>query len=362
MGSILNRVIIFIGISALLLNEFNLSNAILPMVLAVAISSFLEYFNNERLSSALFLFYLILSVFFPSYIFFLPLVSYDLLRTKKELIALLTFIPFAIHFSKFSHQTIVILIIVCFIIYFLKTKANQINKLHLDYISQRDYLTELSISLEEKMNELVIKQDTEVNLATLNERNRIAREIHDNVGHLLSSSILQISAIISTCKEENTIKSLEVVRDILDNGMNSIRKSVHNLHDNSIELYTEIKRLSDEFTFCKIRVDYEITSKMTAKEKYAIIAIIKEALSNTIKHSNAEYITIGLYEHPKLYQLIIYDNGTRKTDIKSSEGMGLQSIRQRVASLNGIVNFNSSNGFKIFISFMKNNSEDYKSE
>ncbi|QNO16719.1 two-component sensor histidine kinase [Alkalicella caledoniensis] len=243
--------------------------------------------------------------------------------------------------------------VISVIVYLLKIRSLNERKLREDYINQRDYLTELSISLEEKINELVIKQDIEVNLATLNERNRIAREIHDNVGHLLSSSILQIGAIMTVSKEEKTIKNLEIVKNTLNEGMNSIRQSLHDLHDHSIDLYGEINKILRNFTFCKVTLDYEITGEMPVKAKYAIIAIIKEALANVIKHSDGDRVFINLYEHPKLFQLIIHDNGKKKADLESFKGMGLESIKQRVASLNGIINFDQTKGFKIFISFMK---------
>lgn len=56
--------------------------------------------------------------------------------------------------------------------------------------------------LQEKNKNLMEKQDYEIYLATLRERNRIAREIHDNVGHMLSRSILQMGALITIHKEE----------------------------------------------------------------------------------------------------------------------------------------------------------------
>ncbi len=64
-------------------------------------------------------------------------------------------------------------------------------------------------------------------------------------------------------------------------------------------------------------------------------------------------MSISLYEHPKLFQLIIYDNGKKKSELENFKGMGLESIKQRVASLNGNININQAKGFKIFISFMK---------
>ncbi|MFP4697318.1 MAG: sensor histidine kinase [Eubacteriales bacterium] len=353
MGNILNKIIIFVGTLGTLLLEITPYQGVIAMVIAISISALLEYFNNDRLDKVFFIFYLILSAIYPQFVFFLPLIGYDLLKTKNQALTLLVFIPYVLHINQFSLITTWVLIVICIIVYLLKVRAINEKKLREDYINQRDYLTELSISLEEKINELTIKQDIEVNLATLNERNRIAREIHDNVGHLLSSSILQIGAVMAVSKEESTVKSLEVVRDTLNEGLNSIRNSVHNLHDHSIDLYAEINKIVRNFTFCKATLDYEITGEMPAKAKYAIISIIKEALSNVMKHSNGDYVSISLYEHPKLYQLIIYDNGKKKMDIENSKGMGLESIKQRVASLNGIININQSKGFKIFISFMK---------
>ena len=83
---------------------------------------------------------------------------------------------------------------------------------------------------------LVEKQDYEIYAATLKERNRIAREIHDNVGHLLSRSIL----ITGAAKALNASDTLSPVLDNLDHSLNqamtSIRSSVHDLHDESLNL------------------------------------------------------------------------------------------------------------------------------
>lgn len=353
MNNILNKIIILIGSLSILLYNYQNENVILPIVITVAISGFLEYFNSEILNRYLFFMYCILCCLFPQFTFLLPLIGYDLFRTRQEKLTLLMLIPLALHFKTFSATENIVLILIISIGYFMKIKAIQLIKLKDDYINQRDYLTELSFNLENSINELVQKQDAEVNLATLNERNRIAREIHDNVGHLLSSSILQIGAIIAITKETNTKASLEVVKNTLNTGMNSIRCSVHNLHNNSIDLFSELNSLVNEFAFCNASLKYEITGVIPANAKYAIIAIVKEALANVIKHSNCDDVFISLFEHPKLFQLIIYDNGTKKAPIHNNNGMGLESIKKRVASIDGIVNFDNSKGFKIFISFKK---------
>ena len=68
-------------------------------------------------------------------------------------------------------------------------------------------------------------------MATLKERNRIAREIHDNVGHMLSRAILQMGALSTVYEEEPLHGQLLKVNDTLNLAMNNIRESVHDLHD-----------------------------------------------------------------------------------------------------------------------------------
>lgn len=84
----------------------------------------------------------------------------------------------------------------------LACRTGRILYLEQEMIRLRDTSTELNLVLQEKNKNLMEKQDYEIYLATLRERNRIAREIHDNVGHMLSRSILQMGALITIHKEE----------------------------------------------------------------------------------------------------------------------------------------------------------------
>ncbi|NMA67229.1 MAG: two-component sensor histidine kinase [Clostridiaceae bacterium] len=206
----------------------------------------------------------------------------------------------------------------------------------------------MSIQLEKQKEELIEKQDYELNIATLNERKRIAREIHDNVGHLLSSAILQSGALITTVKDENIKKHILSLKDTLTKAMNSIRASVHNLHEESVDLKVQIEELINNFTFCNISLEYSVYDNPEKKIKYCFISIIKEALANIIKHSNATDASIIIREHPALYQLIIRDNGDVK-GYNSEEGLGIKNMIDRVNSLKGNINIMTQNGFEIFI-------------
>lgn len=352
MTNLLNKLVLLLILIVLTIYNLTIPTSLLPIIIVIAICGFLEYFDNKKLSFYVFIVYIVICLKLPQFIYFLPLMFYDILFTKYQNYIFLCIIPVIININYIFIYNIIVLAIVFLIELLLKYKTEQLYFTQSSYINQRDNLTEKSIALEKKIMELLEKQNDEINVATLNERNRIAREIHDNIGHLLSSSILQIAAIIATTNDESTKESLEQVKNTLNDGMNSIRKSVHNLRDDSIDLYIQLKSIIDSFTFCNATLNYEINSNLNIKAKYAVISIVKEALSNVIKHSNATELSVSLYEHPKLIQLIILDNGTLNKEI-SNNGMGIESIKQRVSSLNGIFNIDNSNGFRIFVSFNK---------
>jgi signal transduction histidine kinase len=248
--------------------------------------------------------------------------------------------------------------------WFLKNRTTAAIRLLSEYNELRDTTKELAILQEQKNQSLLENQDYEVNLATLNERNRISKEIHDNIGHLLSRSLIQIGALLTITKEEITKEGLASLKESLSEGMDSIRNSIHNMHNESIDLYTSIDTIIKEFTFCNISFEYDIKSNPELKLKYSILAIIKEALSNIMKHSNATKVMVSLREHPALYQLIISDNGTMDFLMKEKlsklienqlymDGIGLQNITDRVKNFNGNINFILENGFRIFITIPK---------
>ncbi len=352
MNNIVSRIIVFIGLISASLACCDLNTVILPALIIISLSGFYEYYDSKKLSLICFLIYVVISIKVPQMILFLPLAFYDLVLSKYKYYCLFALIPLIFNLGLFSPGIVLLFAFITAIEIVLINFSRKSKELKEKYINQRDEFTELSINLEKKLKQVINSQDAEINLATLNERNRIAREIHDNVGHLLSSSIIQIGAIMAITNEEATKNMLNNVKTTLDSGMNSIRSSIHDLHDDSFDLYSQLNKLVDEFTFCKARLVFDIETELSGSIKYTIIAIVKESLVNVIKHSNASEVKISCYEHPKIIQLIIHDNGTKK-NIKKENGIGLENISQRVANLDGYVNFDRSDGFKIFVSFPK---------
>lgn len=245
-----------------------------------------------------------------------------------------------------------ILLIIEALAWILATDAIKYDKMYFEIRRIKDDSEERTLLLAEKNKALQEKQNYEIYAATLRERNRIAREIHDNVGHLLSRTILLTGAAKTVNRDKNMESLLEGLDTSLNSAMNSIRSSVHNLHDTSENLREIIEGLTKDFENCT--VEYDMSEIIPNNIKYCFAAIIKEALSNVIKHSNATAVKIVLREHPALYQLCIEDNGKGYSEKEAdSESIGLKNMQERVTSLGGTLQINGENGFRIFAAIPK---------
>lgn len=217
----------------------------------------------------------------------------------------------------------------------------------------RDDSRERNLLLAQKNKALLEKQDYEIYNATLKERNRIAREIHDNVGHVLSRGILMIGAARTINKDTKMAVLLENLENSLNQAMNSIRSSVHDLHDEAVNLEETEKGLVREFTFCPVKMIYDMSRTVPREVKYCFISITKEAFANIMKHSNATEVQLVLREHPALYQLCVEDNGTDAEYEPGKAGIGIVNMRDRVKALGGTIQISTKSGFRIFITIPK---------
>ena len=242
---------------------------------------------------------------------------------------------------------------------YLSIKSSRNEKLKKEVIGFRDESVIKEDALKKKNLELISAKDEEVNLGMLKERNRIAREIHDNVGHMLTRAILQLGALITICKDENLKEGLNNLKETLDTAMNNIRNSVHDLRDESIDIPSAIEEIAMPLKENRnLKLDIDISSDVDKNIKYAIIGVVKEGVSNIIKHSDNENVDITLIEHPVMYQLVIHDYGKmEKHNLTADEidysGMGLDNIRARVNGVGGNVLITNKNGFRIFVTIGK---------
>lgn len=219
----------------------------------------------------------------------------------------------------------------------------------------RDSLIEDTLYLRKYTDQLKVGKEKNVHIAVLTERNRIARELHDSIGHAISSAILQVEALKIILDKSPNIGHLNTLQDTLKNGMDDIRGSIHNLYNKSLDLESRIDELGRDIPGLEIILNNRIGIDINYELKFDILSIIKEAITNCAKHSNGDKIVIDLFNQPKFYSISIKDNGTifnHNINI-SNKGIGLSSMQEIADKYNGFLNYSFDKGFKIHLTLMK---------
>ncbi|KPU44263.1 sensor histidine kinase LiaS [Oxobacter pfennigii] len=194
----------------------------------------------------------------------------------------------------------------------------------------------------------------EVNrLTVVEERNRIARDIHDTLGHNMTALIMQLQ-MAEHFLNENASKVEKMIVDAkatARDSLSGIREVVETLRGSDTVLFSlkDIKNLVREFsqktgTGIKLDINGEDTIKCSAANM-VLYRILQEAMTNSIRHGKASCIQIKLDYAVSSVEFYVIDNGVGAEDIK--EGFGIKGIKERVAAFGGEVEFGGNNGFYI---------------
>lgn len=321
--------------------------------LGVVVASLAEIAQSERArraSEAASYAYVIVAVFAPSFAPFAPLAFYDIARYARRehaWVALGAGAIFACALVTYAHagalptRALLLTVILSIAATLLSLRTAQLEREQERMRRIRDGLQERTLALEARNRDLADRQDYEVELATLAERARIAREIHDNVGHQLTRASLQTEALrVVHANKPGVAADFADVKRTVDEALQLVRASVHALNDNAANLSVQLERIvkgarSDGGPQIELEV---LAEHAPANVANCFAAILREALSNTIRHARAQNVTVRCMEHPSFYQLIVTDDGVGavKTGNRGvAEGMGLGSMRERVEALGG---------------------------
>lgn len=197
-------------------------------------------------------------------------------------------------------------------------------------------------------------------ITVLKERNRISREIHDSVGHALSTAIIQLSAMETIAeKEESQLKEMiKNLRLFINDSFQDVKKAVRELKPSEYDNYQGVFRLQDvcknfeKMTGIKVKT---VMSKgewnLSSKQINHLYRITQEALSNSLKHGKATQVNVIMNFTDDEFIISFNDNGIG-TDKIIESGVGLKSIKERAEELNGMVDLKSSKGNGFFIKVM----------
>jgi len=239
---------------------------------------------------------------------------------------------------------IMIIIFVAFFIYFqLKNR-------------QREKLLQETNRLE-KLRFLAVIESEE------SERKRIAVELHDGLGQLLSTSKMNLSGlsdVINQSDEDDKVV-YQTALGLIDDAVAEVRNISHNMMPGALIKLGLMPALNDLIRKINIagkinaRFDFdEKIGKMNETTEIAVFRIVQKVLNNCLKHAQAQNIKVEIRKQADEIFLNIEDDGKglNVSDIENSSGIGWKNIYSRVAMLNGKIVVNAdSQGTQIHISF-----------
>lgn len=234
----------------------------------------------------------------------------------------------------------IILFIIFMIIYILKQIQEN------EYISKKLSMVAM---INKKMQKYVIVTEK---FGEKNERKRLARELHDTIGHALAGMAVGVDACITMIDKNPQLAKaqLKVISKAIRKGMKDVRNSLNKMRPDFLQQYRlkeAIEKMKEEIsnvTDLKINLNYQIDeTDFDTKIEDILFRVIQESITNSIRHGLATVVDINIYKENNLLCLKIKDNGKGCKAI--NYGFGLKQMVERVSQIRGDINFYSENGF-----------------
>ncbi len=187
-----------------------------------------------------------------------------------------------------------------------------------------------------------------------NEQNRIAREIHDGIGQMLTGLKLSLESIDVKDKEKSTQK-IEYLKKLTLDIINAVRTATFNLMPPELSDYgivsslTKLSQVLTKLTGKEIQI-YNKTNfneRLDSLIEINLYRVVQEAINNAIKYAESSHIIIQISHNQEMLSIIIDDNGLgfdmKSVKVKENKesGMGLQFMKQRIQYINGRIFINS---------------------
>lgn len=311
---------------------------VLLVLLGFSYSMLINIVPNQKVKLVLFGFGILFLLMFPQFIFLLPLLAPSAFLNFDKL-SFLIYIPF------FSNFHVLYLLLIGFTLLWdilLAERERDIVSLKKEKYDLIDDVNRLSKSIDH----LRVEKERDETLTLLDERNRISREIHDSAGHTLSAAILNLKALSMATQETETKENLLALKDTLERGLQDLRRVMYNLRESSFDLENKIMELLESVE--NSNLTYRIDSNLSYGIKYDIFAIVRESLTNYLKHSNGEHFKVYLVESDRFLVLKIEDDGSILNK-EIQEGLGLYSIKKKCEERNWKFNLMTERGFAIHV-------------
>ncbi|GAB4580541.1 MAG: two-component system sensor histidine kinase LnrJ [Anaerolineales bacterium] len=224
--------------------------------------------------------------------------------------------------------------------FFFFTFANATHQANLARAESQRLLEELQAA-HRKLQEYTAQAEQ---LAVAEERNRLAREMHDTIGHRLTVASVQLEGVQKLIAKDpaKAEKMTETVREQVREALRELRQTVATLREpleSDLPLEISLKKLARSFeegTGITIHLMLPDTfPEMSAAHRLAIYRTAQEALTNTQKHADAQQIWLQVARQDEILTLRVSDNGKGVKTEGEEAGFGLRGIQERATQLGG---------------------------
>lgn len=221
--------------------------------------------------------------------------------------------------------------------------------------------SKLLLEENRRQNQLLEEYARQIEKVTLlEERNRLARDLHDTIGHTFTSVIVGLDAasyLIGTFPEKAK-DQVDLLSDVMRKSLGEIRNHIHQIspNGNTEELSAQLKEIADEFALhTKIEIKFEQENpqelSLSSQGTITLVRCLQEALTNAVRHGLAKQIVIVLKKEGPNVVLTIKDNGIGLSDVNF--GFGLNGMKERLESLQGGLSIESkANGGTMVTCFL----------
>ena len=338
------------------------------LIAAVAVAGLGVTVKQGRWTVAVPVAYLLVGSFSTASVVGAPLAAYDLGRfaasgnRQERVTAAISGLPFAVVVARQVPRTpvLALALAICALAALLALRTLQEETVRMSLHAVRDDLREKVLTLQDTNARLLQAQDHELRAAALSERTRIAREIHDGVGHLLTRLLLRVKALQVTHRDEpGVVADLATLDDGLDEALDSMRRSVHALSDEGEEMATSLNLLGSRCGITAVSVDCSTDVEPPAAVARCVVAVVREALTNAARHGSAYSARVTVTDYPAFWQVTVDNDGVvpvedePAVDGRGSAGLGLRSMTERVEALGGRVRITPRPRFTVFATIPK---------
>lgn len=241
-----------------------------------------------------------------------------------------------------------------FLIYVISVMQMQVNE-NERMLSLNDQLNLANRELQEAYAQLEEYARESEQMVKTRERNRLAREIHDTLGHALTGIITGIEActVLMDVAPDATKIQMKAIAEVARQGVTDVRRSVNALRPDALDkldLESAITRTISEMRLAtSADIDYQCTTPLNCfseDEEDIIYRVVQESITNSIRHGRADHIWIQIdRENYNMLHIRVRDNGIGCADVK--KGFGLHHMEERMRMLNGSLSYDGRDGFVI---------------